>query len=241
MNVLGIIPSRYGSTRFPGKALAMIHGKPMIRWVYEQAQKAKGLKQVLVATDHEQIYHEIVSNGGNAIMTATTHNNGTSRCIEVLENYKDQVDFVVNIQGDEPFIDPLAIDQLIYSLQPDTQIATLGMYMHDLQAVQNTNQVKIVKDIAGKAMYFSRLPIPYIRDIEENTKNDTHYIKHIGIYAYRIDVLLQIKYMNETVTEKAEKLEQLRWLENGIDIQVVMVNTNNASIDTPEDIQKLSF
>lgn len=241
MRILGIIPARYASTRFEGKPLADIHGKSMIRRVYEQALKAKQLNKVVVATDDKRIEDEVLSFGGNVVMTKSTHPSGTDRCRETLEKIGEDFDAVVNIQGDEPFIDPEQIDQVASLIsKQEIQIATLGKPIKSTDELFNPNVVKLIFDIHGNAIYFSRHPIPYLRGVEkENWVEKFHYHKHLGIYAYKSNILKQITELSVSTLEKAESLEQLRWLENGLKIKIGITNIEGFAIDTPDDLQKL--
>ncbi len=242
MKAVGIIPARFNSTRFPGKPLADIRGKTMIRRVYEQAEKCHALAGVFVATDDERIIAEVNSFGGNAIMTSPKHTSGTDRCFEVLEKIgKDKYEVVVNIQGDEPFIHPEQIDKVVtcFHGKSHVQIATLAHQIADSRDLINPGIVKIVRNVKGEALYFSRSPIPFIREAKNSdwTKFFT-YLKHIGIYAYRSDVLEKIVKLPPSSLEKAESLEQLRWLENGYAITVELTDKESFPVDYPEDLKK---
>ncbi len=241
MKIAGIIPARYGSSRFPGKPLAVIKGKSMIRRVYEQASKAGSIAEILVATDDERIANEVESFGGKAVMTSASHRSGTERCAEVLESFSLDVDVVINIQGDEPFIDPEKIDLLAGMFSdPKVDIATLSAKITEGSDLENPNVVKLITGIDGKALYFSRSVIPYLRNVEpENRPGSFEYMKHIGIYAYRSEVLRKIVKLPEGRLEKAESLEQLRWLEHGFSIFVSETESAGFAIDTPEDLSKI--
>lgn len=247
MQFIGIIPARYASTRFPGKPLANIAGKTMIQRVYEQAKKA--LSEVVVATDDERIYNTVLDFGGKAVMTRADHKCGTDRCLEAWENISTGLDtqddvVVINIQGDEPFIQPEQI-QAIQSCfdRSDTDIATLVKpftQADTLEALENPNTPKVAWDKeTGNALLFSRSVIPYLRGIDRQDwlKQGQHY-RHIGMYAYRVQVLREITQLPQSRLEKAESLEQLRWLENGYTIRVAECNTYSMGIDTPEDLVK---
>jgi len=240
MKTIGIIPARYGSTRFPGKPLAVINGKTMIRRVFEQASKSRKLQYIVVATDDERIKKEVESFSGNAILTAPNHKSGTDRCAEALDKLSEKFDVIINIQGDEPFIEPQQIDDLVEMFTDNSvQIATLKVKIMDQKILESPNAVKVVSATNGKALYFSRLPIPYIRDFGGGNPLKHHtYYKHLGIYGYRSEVLQQIVKLPESSFEIAESLEQLRWLENGYSIFVKETEKENFSIDTPEDLQK---
>jgi len=240
MKITGIIPARYASSRFPGKPLINIGGKTMIRRVYEQAIQAKSLGEVIVATDDERIFKEITDLGGKAVMTLPTHQNGTERCAEVAE--KLDADVIINIQGDEPFIQPQQIDLLAraFTDHPETtQIATL-IKEHPLDGeLRNSSRIKVVIDKYLNALYFSRSIIPFQRDSSKALS--IPYYKHIGIYGFRKDILLDVVKLAPTILETAENLEQLRWLENGYSIKCAITTFESASIDTPEDLRGLSF
>lgn len=233
MDFLGIIPARYASTRFPGKPLALIHGKLMIQWVYERAKQAD-LQRVVVATDDERIREAVVSFGGEVVMTSPQHQSGTERCAEAagLLQAKEE-DVVVNIQGDEPFIHKESINLLINQFHQDNvQIATLAKAFQGDEDPENPNRVKVVWSRSNRALDFSRSPIPYYRNGDGNKL----YYKHIGIYAYRYQVLKEIVKLPVSDLENAEKLEQLRWLENDYEVYVSPCDYESISIDTPEDL-----
>lgn len=234
MKIIGIIPSRYASTRFPGKPLVDIDGKTMIRRVYEQASKATALSDVIVATDDERIFKEVKSFGGKVVMTSSNHKNGTERCAEIAASFN--ADVIINIQGDEPFIEPVQINLLADCFKDEnTQIATL-IKEHPLNnELRNPARIKVVVNKNMEALYFSRSVIPYTKPEILNTK----YYKHIGIYAYRKNALLEIVNLPESSLEKAESLEQLRWLENGYKIKCAITTHESISIDTPEDLNNV--
>lgn len=236
MKIAGIIPARYGSTRFPGKPLAVIHGKSMIRRVYEQVLKAEQIDAAIVATDDRRIIDEVESFGGKAAMTSKYHKSGTDRCAEALSTMDDHFDAVINIQGDEPFIDPSQIDRIANMFKnPEVEIATLATPINNDNDLHNPNIVKIVTGRQGKALYFSRFPIPYL----QGQNQQFSFLKHIGIYAYRSHILKKIVLLEQSPLEKAESLEQLRWLENGFSIYVSNSHSLGISIDTPEDLSKI--
>lgn len=238
MKTIGIIPARYASTRFPAKPLAVLGGKPVIQRVYEQVSGV--LDDVLVATDDERIFRAVEAFGGKACMTSTSHRSGTDRIREAYENLGQTYDVVVNIQGDEPFIQPSQIETLMSLFDdPATQIGTLGKRFESMEAVENPNSPKIVTDNRGFALYFSRSVIPYIRGKERPDWFDGFpYLKHLGIYAYRREVLAEITRLPQSALEKAESLEQLRWLQNGYRIRVGLTDVETVGIDTPEDLQR---
>jgi 3-deoxy-manno-octulosonate cytidylyltransferase (CMP-KDO synthetase) len=245
MKILGVIPSRYESSRFPGKPLAMINGKSMIQRVYEQVKKSSKITDVIVATDDERILNHIADFDGKAIMTSSSHLNGTSRCYEVFEKANIEkagfYEAVVNIQGDEPFINPEQIDRVCETLiQQKAGIATLAKKIEDDDELFSPNTVKVVFDNSKKALYFSRNPIPFLRSFkkEDWLKNATFY-KHIGIYGFLAITLNQIMELKPSNLELTESLEQLRWLENGLDIGIDLTNYESVGIDTPEDLKKL--
>jgi 3-deoxy-manno-octulosonate cytidylyltransferase (CMP-KDO synthetase) len=241
MNFLGIIPSRFASSRFPGKPLAVIGGKTMIRWVYERSSEV--LDTVYVATDDERIFKEVVSFGGKVVMTSSKHKSGTDRCNEALElisnESKIKWEVVINIQGDEPFIKPDQIKLLQKCFDDqETDIATLIKPVEDIREIFDENKPKVITDTRGFAIMFSRSPLPFIRGEEKVDwiKKFTFH-RHIGIYAYRTEVLKKISVMKPSSLEIAESLEQLRWLENGLRIKVQVTQFGQPGIDTPEDLE----
>ena len=238
MKFIGLIPARYASTRFPGKPLALLAGKPVIQHVYEQAVKV--LDAVYVATDDERIYNKVLEFGGKAVMTSTEHHSGTDRIEEALEKVGGDFDVVVNIQGDEPFIAQSQIETLCHCFEDEaTQIATLGKPFECIETVENPNSPKIVVDNRGYAMYFSRSVIPFVRGVERQEWLKKYpFLKHLGIYAYRTEVLKAITRLPQSSLELAESLEQLRWLENGYRIKVGITNVETVGIDTLEDLQR---
>ena len=249
MRILGIIPARYGSTRFPGKPLADVNGKPMIQRVYEQAKKCKALADVLVATDDKRIESAVKKFKGKVVMTSDKHESGTDRCYEALSKLKEKYDAVINIQGDEPFIHPDQISKVTSCFSPlshgrgvggEVQIATLAIKLKSIHELTNHNSVKVIINKRKEAIYFSRTAIPYYRgeDFSEWPKLHTYY-KHLGIYGYRTDILAQITKLERSPLEIAESLEQLRWLENGYVIRVELTRHESYPIDTPEDLKRL--
>lgn len=238
MKFIAIIPARYASTRFPGKPLAMLGGNTVIQRVYEQASAV--LEEAYVATDDERIYQAVEAFGGCAVMTRADHKSGTDRLEEAATKIGTDADVIINIQGDEPFIQKSQIETLKGLFENDeTQIGTLGKPFENMEAVQNPNSPKIVCDRRGFALYFSRSVIPYVRGEEPaNWLNHFPYLKHLGIYAYRRQVLHEVTQLPQSSLEKAESLEQLRWLENGYRIRVGITNVETIGIDTPEDLQR---
>lgn len=238
MNIIAIIPARFASTRFPGKPLAMLAGKPVIEHVYEQVGQV--LSEVWVATDNSRIYDAVIAFGGKAVMTRADHKSGTDRIEEAAEKINSKADVIVNVQGDEPFIQPSQIETLCGLFDnPTTQIATLGKPFDSMNAVRNSNSPKIVTDNNGFALYFSRSVIPFVRGKEPDTwLTQFPFLKHLGIYAYRREVLREVTSLPMSTLEKAESLEQLRWLQNGYRIRVGITNVETVGIDTPEDLKR---
>ncbi len=288
MKILGIIPARYASTRFPGKPLVDINGKSMIQRVYEQAKKCKSLAHVVVATDDERIFEHVTAFGGEAIMTAATHQSGTDRCAEVVEKlnfalqtqhldsdeavvfdkikpkYEGIFTAVINIQGDEPFIQPEQIEKVAEILRgsflikneklkiknsDDTathkvnfDIATLVKRIDNQADIDNPNVVKAVFGADGRALYFSRSPMPFLRNMDKKEwSNSGQFFKHIGLYGYKTNVLLDLARLSPSNLEQLESLEQLRWLENGYAIGIAETDLETIGIDTPEDLVNLKF
>src|SRR5665213_1750298 len=242
MEILGIIPARYASSRFPGKPLVDIAGKSMIQRVYEQAKKCKDLTEVIVATDDKRIFDHVTGFHGMVVMTSADHQSGTDRCAEVARQ-QPEYDVIVNIQGDEPYIEPEQISKLAVCFNnPDTQIATLIKKVQNEQELFNPNSPKVVINNRSEAIYFSRVPLPYIRGQEQQNWLQQHtYFKHIGIYGYRADILQQITRLPVSPLEKAESLEQLRWIENGYQIKVAETEFETFAVDTPEDLKNLEM
>ena len=251
MKFMAVIPARYASTRFPGKPLAMLGGKTVIQRVYEQVSTV--LDEVYVATDDERIRQAVEAFGGRAVMTRTDHKSGTDRIEEAVEKIEEQshlspltshhsnfADVIINVQGDEPFIQPSQVRTLMELFDdPQTQIGTLGKRFDSMEAVLNPNSPKIVCDRRGFALYFSRSVIPYVRGKQQSEWIDCYpYLKHLGIYAYRREVLNEVTRLPQSPLELAESLEQLRWLENGYRIRVGLTDVETVGIDTPEDLQR---
>lgn len=234
MKVIGIIPARFASTRFPGKPLADINGKPMIQWVYEGCLKCGSLNDVYVATDDDRIQKAVIAFGGKSIMTSPKCKSGTERVYDAMAYASLEADIIVNIQGDEPGIISQQIDELVAPFKDESvDISTLCIAFDKRDNISNPNKVKVVIGVNRNAMMFSRLPIPY----NINNKIQVKYFKHIGLYAYRAKVLKKLIKLQETPLEKAESLEQLRWLENGYSIYIKETMIESQSVDTPEDLK----
>ncbi len=239
--IFGIIPARFASTRFPGKPLASIGGVSMVERVYRQARKSNLLADVIVATDNTSIENEVKRFGGKVCLTSPEHPSGTDRCAEVLEHLDSDCDAIVNIQGDEPFIDPRQIDLLCSCFDDSrTQLATLVKKIASPETLFNENSPKVIIDKDGFAIYFSRHPLPFIRGASPEEWLQKHtFFQHIGIYGYTPDILRRITHLPPSSLEKAESLEQLRWLENGLKIKTAITPYETIAIDTPEDLEKL--
>ena len=241
MRFVAIIPARYASTRFPAKPLALLGGKPVIQRVYEQVSGV--FDEAVVATDDERIYRAVEAFGGKVVMTSTEHRSGTDRCREAYEKLGESFDVVVNVQGDEPFIRHEQLEALKRCFEsPETQIATLVKPFEKgdgVEALEKPNSPKVVLDKSGHALYFSRSVIPYLRGVEREAWLERHtFYKHIGIYAFRAEVLREVASLPQSPLEKAESLEQLRWLENGYRIGVGITSFETIGIDTPEDLER---
>ncbi len=233
MKGLGIIPARYGSTRFPGKPLTEINGKSMIRRVIDQAKKCSSLQDVWVATDDERIFKHVEEYGCNVFYTSEECNSGTERICELLPDFKNDFDFVLNIQGDEPFVHVESLEELSQALiASKTDIATLAVQIENMAEANDSNRVKVVFSTSGRALYFSRSTIPFARN------GEPEYFKHLGVYAYTTNALQQIKTLKPSSLEMTESLEQLRWLEHDLTISVVVTSHDSTGIDTPEDLLK---
>jgi len=239
--IAGIIPARYASTRFPGKSLADIDGKSMIRRVYEEAAKSTSLSKLVVATDDERILRHVQDFGGEAVMTAEDHSTGTDRCRDALQQLGAGYDYVINIQGDEPFINPAQIDELAALLNDGSvELATQMIPVATHEELFDRGEVKIVLNSNMEAMYFSRMVIPFIKGVDEKDWHRHYpYYRHVGMYAYRRDVLEKITRLPVSSLEQAESLEQLRWLEYGFKIKCTITRYESHCIDTPEDIAKV--
>ncbi len=238
MKFIGIIPARYASTRFPGKPLAILGGKTVIQRVYEQASSV--LEEAYVATDDERILQAVEQFGGRAVMTRADHKSGTDRIEEAAEKIGTDADVIINVQGDEPFIQPSQIETLMRLFDnPTTQIGTLGKRFDSIEATLNPNSPKIVTDLQGFALYFSRSIIPFVRGKEQTEWLKSYpFLKHLGLYAYRREVLHEVTQLPQSPLELAESLEQLRWLENGYRIRVGLTDVETVGIDTPEDLER---
>jgi len=240
MKTLGIIPARFASTRFPGKPLIDIHGKSMIQRVYEQACSSSSLDTVVIATDDERIINEVKRFGGEFALTRNDHQSGTDRCAEVTLQ-RPGYDIVINIQGDEPYIDPMQIDLLSSCFNdPSVKLATLIKKIYTEDELINPNIPKVVINTLGEAIYFSRYTIPFLRTAASDNMAAAHqFYKHIGIYGYTVETLLEITQLKPSSLELAESLEQLRWIENGYRIQTKITDLETIAIDTPQDLEKI--
>lgn len=239
---VAIIPARYASTRFPGKPLALLGGKPVVQWVWENVSAVPELDCAVVATDDERIAEAIEHFGGRAVMTSASHRSGTDRCGEVVRRLADEgqhYDIIINLQGDEPFVQDSQLQALIACFDnPATDIATLKTRIHATAELLSPNNVKVVCGKGGKALYFSRQPLPYRRGVEEDLwLSEGEYYKHVGIYAFRSATLSEVCALPQGALETSEKLEQLRWLEAGYGITVAETPCANIGIDTPEDLK----
>lgn len=246
MSILGIIPARYASTRFPGKPLVDIRGRSMILRVYDQAILSGVFEEVIVATDDRRIFDHVKQEGFQVVMTSEEHRSGTERCREALDIKEAQTgksfSHVINIQGDEPFIHPVQIQKVAHLLvNENAEIATLAKPIFHHNEIFNVNVVKVVFSLSREALYFSRAPIPFLRQVNESqwTDQQAHY-KHIGIYGFRADILRKVCHLAPSALENHESLEQLRWLENGLKIKLDLTGEESISIDTPEDLLKIT-
>ena len=240
MKILGIIPARYASTRFPGKPLIDILGKSMLQRVYEQAKKSKLLTDVIIATDDERIEKHATSFGAKVVQTKAEHPSGTDRSFEAYQKTKTVYDYIINIQGDEPFIDPSQIDLLAAICDGNTELATLMIKCNSYEVLFDKGEVKITLNDKNEALYFSRMVIPFIKGKDEKEwHKHFNYYRHVGMYAYRSDVLEKVTRLKPSSLELAESLEQLRWLENGFKIKCAETLHDSHCIDTPEDVEKV--
>lgn len=241
VKILAVIPARFASTRFPGKPLVQINGKSMVQRVYEQVLKCPAVQTAVVATDDARIFDHVAAFGGKVVMTDPGHPSGTDRCAEVAQLYPD-ASFVLNVQGDEPYIQPEQIELLVSTLvrDPGTAIATLGKSITDPSALANPNIVKVVVNQLGQAIYFSRHPIPFVRNapFDQWLEHRTFY-KHIGLYGFARETLLKVAKLPPSPLEMAESLEQLRWIDNGYRISMGITQLETIGIDTPEDLEKV--
>ena len=244
MRELGIIPARYASTRFPGKPLASIKGKPMIQWVYERSQEV--LTEVIVATDDQRIFETVQGFGGKVVMTHSHHENGTSRCVEALKNYQRQsdqvVDAVINIQGDEPLVQQDQLKSLrdVILTSNSEGIATLAYRVSKPEELKSRHDAFVVMNQRQQALYFSRSPLPFVRDLDPENWLDEHpFYKHVGLYAFKVETLQKAVELPPSSIETAEKLEQNRWLDHGFSIRVELTEYPNISVDLPGDIAKV--
>lgn len=237
--IIGIIPARFASSRLPGKPLVDLGGQSMIERVYKQAVQSKALNKIVVATDHTAIYDHVLSFGGNACMTEEQHPSGTDRCYEALEKETEGYDYVINIQGDEPFIEASQIDLLAAQLDGKTQLATLIKRIDTEEQLYSVGEVKVTFNKNLEALYFSRAVIPFLHKVEQKEWREQYdFYKHVGMYGYRSDVLKEITKLKLSALEKAESLEQLRWMENGFTVKVAITDVETMCIDTPEDLEK---
>lgn len=240
MRILGVIPARYGSSRFPGKPLIDLKGKSMIQRVVEGASKSTLLTDLIVATDDQRIYDEVVRFGGKVMLTNPNHPTGTDRCAEIVRSLDQSYDVVINIQGDEPLVDARQLDQLLGAFtDPTVQIATIASPQIQMEDVLNTNRIKVVVAKNNNALYFSRSPIPNFANAKGEPLTIYPFLRHIGLYAYQSDVLLQLSNLVPTALEEIESLEQLRWLYHGYAIRVVETEIETPNIDSPEDVVKV--
>jgi 3-deoxy-manno-octulosonate cytidylyltransferase (CMP-KDO synthetase) len=237
MNILAVIPARYASTRLPGKPLISIAGKPMIERVWERARQASRVSRVIVATDDERIVKAVKSFGGEAVLTRADHRSGTERVAEVAVAHPD-AEILVNVQGDMPLIDPAAIDAGIEAVggEEDVKLGTLAVPIGNPAEIMDPNVVKTVLDFDGNALYFSRAPIPWVRDRQGPVH--AKHLKHVGLYVFRREALLEFATFPQGDLERIEQLEQLRWLENGYRIRVVETEYKTVEVDTPEDVRR---
>lgn len=239
MKVLGVIPSRYGSTRFPGKPLIEIDGKSMIQRVYERSVQSH-LARVVVATDDQRIYDHVQGFGGEVIMTSADHHTGTDRCVEAYQLLGEDFDAVINIQGDEPVLNPKQLDLLAFCFNDEScEIATLAVKVKTDDILFDQSKIKVVLDENKQALYFSRQAIPFQQLPEEQWLENHTYYKHVGIYGFKTEILKELGKLSPSSLEKAESLEQLRWMQNGYKIQVQITEFDSISVDTPKDIDRV--
>ncbi len=237
-SVLGVIPARYASTRLPGKPLLRIGSKTMLQRVYEQSKKSASLDHVIIATDDERILHHAENIGAEAVMTSSHHPSGTDRCWEAYQRFQQKFDYVVNIQGDEPFLSPIQIDTLCSVCDGETEIATLQLKVNSEELLWDMGEVKIVSDLNDNALYFSRSVIPFLKNVPQAEWHLHHsYFRHVGMYAFRSDILEKVAGMQVSTLESAESLEQLRWLQNGFTIKLATTTEDSYCVDSEEDAQ----
>lgn len=240
MSIIGIIPARYASSRFPGKPLALINGKSMLQRVYEQTRKSTLLDEVIVATDDERIANHATTFGATVVITSPNHPSGTDRCFEAYNINGKHYDYVINVQGDEPFLDPQQIDSMAAACNNGAEIVTQMIVCNNHEVLFDTGEVKITLNTNNEALYFSRSVIPYIKNVNEKEWHKHHtYYRHVGMYGYRVDILEAISRLKPSALEKAESLEQLRWLEHGYKIKCVETTFDSHCVDAPEDIEKV--
>jgi 3-deoxy-manno-octulosonate cytidylyltransferase (CMP-KDO synthetase) len=235
--VVVVIPARYGSTRLPGKPLVSLNGQPMVQRVYARAKLARRVDRVIVATDDERIVQAVTSFGGEARMTRTDHRTGTERVAEVAAHVKGEI--FVNVQGDEPLLDPAAVDSAVAALleEPEAAVATVATPIKTPGDIMDPNVVKVVLDFDDNALYFSRAPIPWVRDTGGTIQ--VRHLKHLGLYAFQREALLEYPTLPQGELERIEQLEQLRWMENGTKIRVAEVAHDAVSVDAPEDVDRV--
>jgi 3-deoxy-manno-octulosonate cytidylyltransferase (CMP-KDO synthetase) len=232
-SVIAVIPARYGSSRFPAKMLAPLKGKPLLQWVWEGVRTSKHITRLIIATDDTRIEQAALGFGAEVVMTAVDHPSGTDRIAEATHGM--EADWILNVQGDEPLVQAEILDPFLMALKPGDEMATLARKIDTPELIRDPNVVKVVSDLSGKALYFSRSPIPCDRD-----GSGTDYWQHLGIYAYRPDVLRRIVKLAPSPLEQVEKLEQLRALQNGIAIRVLPTSLKSVGVDTPEDLERVS-
>jgi 3-deoxy-D-manno-octulosonate cytidylyltransferase len=240
-DILGVIPARWESKRFPGKSLAILKGKPLIQWVWERAVQVKGVSKWLVATDDKRIYETVFGFMGLAVMTSPHHHSGTDRIAEVVE--KNPAEIIINVQGDEPLLEPSSVEAILSAMELDSeaQVGTAAFPIHSMAELDDPNVVKVLIDLNHRALAFSRSPIPYVRDSESLQSwldLGIHYC-HLGCYVYRREALLRFAHWEPGPLEQAEKLEQLRFLEHGIPMICTIVSQGSPGVDTPEDLQRI--
>ncbi|TNE82394.1 MAG: 3-deoxy-manno-octulosonate cytidylyltransferase [Bacteroidetes bacterium] len=241
MKILAVIPARYASTRFPGKPLALIQGKPMIQWVYEGVHNTGLFQACIVATDDQRIADAVSGFGGRYCLTSPNHPSGTDRCAEVASLQNENYDYIVNIQGDEPLVNENQLASLVKALDGQTEIASQYIHLNKKEDILNPSRVKVVLNAEHEALYFSRSPIPFLRQLQEDQWADSGEFRgHVGLYAYRSDILQELSKLKPGTLEQLESLEQLRWLEKGYKIKMVFTDHQSVGVDTPEDLETVS-